>query len=392
MVNPSTHPFLTGNGPLARLLREHDWSQSPLGEPGQWPQSLRSVVHLVLGSAFPMFVAWGPNLRAIYNDAYAEIMGAKHPAGIGQPFLDIWSEINDELIPLAKRVMAGEALYIENLPLRMRRHGYEEDTWFTFSWSPVLDDTGHIAGIHCACVETTRMVLAENRVRAREQWLEALFDQAPGFAAVVRGRDHVFEMANQAYFKITGERELIGKPFAQALPEVVEQGFMNWLDDAFRSGVPHVGRSVPVTVNQGAGTQPYDAYIDFMYQPLRDARGEVEGIFIQGHEVTEQHRAEQALRDADRQKDEFLATLAHELRNPLAPIRTTAHLLSSTADPTVHAKAAAIIQRQTKHMARLLDDLIDISRITQGRVLLKKEQVSVGSVVEAAMEAARPLA
>ncbi|MDP3760677.1 MAG: response regulator [Ramlibacter sp.] len=385
--------FLNGHSSMARLMREKQWAGTPLGPPEEWPQSLRSIVNLMLGSAFPMFVGWGPDLNTLYNDAYAEIMGAKHPDGLGKPFLEIWHEISEDLRPLARRAMGGEAFYMENLPLRMSRHGYEEDTWFTFSWSPVLDESGRIAGMYCACTETTRMVQAERHLRAREEWLQALFDQAPGFAAVVRGPDHVFEMANEAYYSITGNRTLVGRTLAEALPEVREQGFIDWLDGVYKSGVPFVGRSFPITISKGPGAPRHEAYVDFMYQPLRDASGRVQGIFIQGHDVTEQHRAQQALREADQQKDEFLATLAHELRNPLAPLRSAAHILATpgVSDETRN-RVTDVIGRQVGHMSRLLDDLIDIARITQRRLLLRKELVEVGSVVDAAVEAARPLA
>lgn len=385
--------FLNGRSVMARLMREKQWAGTPFGPPQEWPQSLRSVVDLMLGSAFPMFVAWGPDLNTLYNDAYGEIMGAKHPDGLGKPFLEIWHEISEDLQPLSRRAMGGEAFYMENLPLRMSRHGYEEDTWFTFSWSPVLDESGHIAGMYCACTETTRMVLAEQHLRAREGWLQSLFDQSPGFAAVVHGPDHVFEMANEAYYRVTGNRELVGKALAEALPEVREQGFIDRLDSVYKSGVPFVGRSYPITMNKGLNAPNYEAYVDFMYQPLRDAAGRVQGIFIQGHDVTEQHHAQQALREADQQKDEFLATLAHELRNPLAPLRSAAHILSApgVSDET-RARVTEVISRQVGHMSHLLDDLIDIARITQRRLSLKKQLVEVGAVVDAAFEAARPLA
>lgn len=385
--------FLGGHSAMARLMRDKPWAGSPLGLPESWPQSLRSVVNLMLGSAFPMFVGWGPELNTLYNDAYAEIMGAKHPEGLGKPFLTIWHEIRGDLQPLVRRAMGGDAFYMENLPLRLRRHGYEEDTWFTFSWSPVIDEGGHIAGMYCACTETTRMVLAERHLRAREEWLQTLFDQAPGFAAVVRGPDHVFEMANEAYRAVAGYRELVGKTVAQALPEVVKQGFADWLDSVYETGVPFVGRSFPLTLRQDPNGAASEAYVDFMYQPLRDATGRVQGIFIQGHDVTEQHRAQQALREADQQKDEFLATLAHELRNPLAPLRNAAHLLAMpTLTEKLRRHTTEVIGRQVGHMTRLLDDLIDIARVTQRRLLLKKELVDVGSVVDACVEASRPLA
>jgi signal transduction histidine kinase len=386
--------FLEGRSQVAALMRGHDWSRSPLGPPEQWSQSLRSMVNLMLGSAFPMFVAWGPQLCQLYNDAYVDVMGSKHPSGLGRPLLENWAEIRDDVGPLAEQALRGDSRYVENMPLRMRRgRGEAEDTWFTFSYSPVQDDDGAIAGMFCACVETTQTVLAERELRTREEWLQSLFDQAPGFAAELRGPDHVFERANEGYRLMTGQRELIGLPVAQAMPEVVGQGFLELLDGVYVTGVPYVGRSVRVMLDRTPSQPPDEAFVDFMYQPLRDADGRITGIFVQGHEVTEQHRAREALRKADRQKDEFLATLAHELRNPLAPIRTASHLLASPlAAAPAKARATEIIARQVGQMSRLLDDLVDISRITQRRLQLQKSPVAVRALVDGAIETARPLA
>ncbi len=512
MSDASDLPFFSGNTPTVRLTREKDWSGSPLGEPRQWPQPLQSVVSLMHGSAFPMFVAWGPALHMLYNDAYAEILGAKHPHSLGQAFFDVWHDIRTEIEPLVRRAMGGESLFVDNLYLRMHRRGFDEDTWFTFSYSPVRDETGTVAGFFCACTETTAMVLAERHQRAEQERLQSLFSQAPGFVAIMRGPDHVFEIANHAYEQLTGFRDVIGKTLAEALPEVVEQGFVKLLDQVFTTGEPYVGRSVRLMLNRERDAPPTEAWLDFVYQPLRDATGAVNGVFVQGHEVTELQRAQQALlafsnsipaiawvasadgplerfnsqwqiytgqtaesalghgwldslhpddrelarqtwrrvrggnqewqvdyrlrgasgtyrwfkaravpqldaegrvlrwfgtttdieeirvaaqllQDADRQKDEFLATLAHELRNPLAPIRTAAQLLASPAvAPQAREHATAVISRQVGHMAHLLDDLIDIARITRRRLVLKKETVLVDELVDTALETARPLA
>jgi PAS domain S-box-containing protein len=161
LVGQST--FLAGGGNVGALMRAHDWSNSPLGPPERWPQSLRSVVGLLLNSKFPMFVAWGEQLGFLYNDPYAEILAAKHPRALGARFFDIWSEIWSDISPLIDAAMAGEATYSENLPLTMNRHGYDEDTWFTFSYSPVRDETGRVAGMFCAVAETTSQVLAARR-------------------------------------------------------------------------------------------------------------------------------------------------------------------------------------------------------------------------------------
>ena len=166
--------FMAGGGSTGALMRAHDWSESPLGPPETWPQSLRTVVGLLLQSQFPMFVAWGNDLGFLYNDPYAEILGAKHPRALGRRFYDIWSEIWPDISPLIDAAMAGQATYSEDLPLLMNRKGYDEQTWFTFSYSPVRDESGKVAGMFCACSETTRRVLAERALRQSEAQLREL--------------------------------------------------------------------------------------------------------------------------------------------------------------------------------------------------------------------------
>jgi hypothetical protein len=142
--------FLAGGGQTGALMRAHDWSESPLGAPESWPQSLRTVVGLLLQSQFPMFVAWGDALGFLYNDRYARILGTKHPGALGRRFQDIWSEIWPDISPLIDAAMSGRATYREDLPLVMNRKGYDEQTWFTFSYSPVRNESGKVAGMFCA--------------------------------------------------------------------------------------------------------------------------------------------------------------------------------------------------------------------------------------------------
>jgi two-component sensor histidine kinase/CheY-like chemotaxis protein len=165
--------FLEGGGKTGALMRAHDWSHSPLGAPETWPQSLRAIVALLLHSKFPMFVAWGRELGFLYNDPYAEILGAKHPQSLGARFYDIWSEIWPDISPLIDAALAGEASYREDLPLVMNRLGYDEQTWFTFSYSPVRDESGQIAGMFCACSETTERKKAEDALRQSRGQIEA---------------------------------------------------------------------------------------------------------------------------------------------------------------------------------------------------------------------------
>lgn len=229
--NPLSIPaFLSGGGTLGAMMRTNNWSTSPLGHPTTWPQSLRTVVELLLDSKFPMFVAWGPELAFLYNDAYTEILGAKHPSALGKRMDEIWSDIWSDIGPLAERALRGEATYSDRLALTMRRHGYPEQTWFTYSYSPVRDEGGQVAGVYCACVEVTEQVLAEKYRNEENERFRTLFAQAPGFMAILRSPGHVFELTNEAYAQFVGHRDILSKQVRDALPDVVEQNFISLLD------------------------------------------------------------------------------------------------------------------------------------------------------------------
>jgi len=164
--------FRSGGGRMGAMLRGHDWSGSSLGDPGTWPACLRSTVSLMVGSRFPMFVAFGPELRLVYNDAYAEILGQRHPAALCGRFPDVFSDVWSHVEPLVDRALAGEATWSENVPFLIVRHGYEETASFTFSYSPLRDGDDRVVGMFCACSETTAQVsaqadLSESDVRLR---------------------------------------------------------------------------------------------------------------------------------------------------------------------------------------------------------------------------------
>ena len=377
---------------MGAMMRAHDWSASPLGSPRQWPQALRTVVGLMLNSKFPMFVAWGGELGFLYNDSYISILGDKHPTSLGKRFHDVWAEIWHDIHPLIVRALRGEASYMDRLPLRMRRHGYDEDTWFRFSYSPVRDEDGTVAGMFCACVEMTGEVLAQRYREEENERLVTLFEQAPGIIAVLRGPEHVFEITNRSYLQLVGHRALVGKTARDALPEVQGQGFFELLDHVYQSGQPFVGHAVPLRVQRDPNAPLEERFIDFVYQPIHDQHGKVSGIFVEGSDVTARKRIEDELRAANRQKDQFLAMLAHELRNPLAPITTAAQLLQRGGmDAPGIQRASDIIARQAQHMTSLVNDLLDVSRVTRGLVTITKEALEMHEIVHEAVEQVRPL-
>ena len=290
--------FLTGGGEVGALMRRHDWTASPLGAPDGWPQSLRSVVGLLLNSKFPMFVAWGPELGFLYNDAYAEILGAKHPASLGARFHDIWTEIWPDISPLIDAAMAGQATYREDLPLLMNRKGFEEQTWFTFSYSPVRDESGAVAGMFCAVAETTDRVLGERREAEAKARQQRMFAQAPGFICTLSGPEHVFEFANDAYARLFGARNFVGRTVREVFPELEGQGFFETLDAVYETGERFIASRMPARLARADGA--FDTFsLDFIYAPITDPNGRITGIFCEGFDVTEVHRAAEALADSE---------------------------------------------------------------------------------------------
>src|ERR1700755_2997383 len=152
-------------GEMGARMRGSDWSKNPLGPVSGWPQSLKTCVRVILTSRQPMFVWWGEQLINLYNDAYKSIVGGKHPEALGQPASYVWREIWDQVGPRAQSaIRLNEGTYDEALLLIMERHGYAEETYYTFSYSPVPNEQGVIGGILCANTDDTQRIITERQL------------------------------------------------------------------------------------------------------------------------------------------------------------------------------------------------------------------------------------
>jgi PAS domain S-box-containing protein len=280
-------------GKMGTLIRARDWSTARLGAADEWPASLQTLVGLMLNSRQPMFIAWGPERSLLYNDSYAPILGRRHPDALGRPFFDVWPEVVVEVGGLMDQVYAGTPVHMDNLRLMLERNGFTEEAYFSFSYTPIRVDGGRIDGLFCACTETTRQVLSGRDSAKAVDMQRGLLQRMPGFIAAFSGPEHTFEYVNDAYISIGGPRQFVGRTFRQVFPELAGQGYYELLDEAYQTGTPVSAHAMPVRLSG----ETQDRYVDFVFQPVRDADGHITGVFLGGYETTDIVRTTQSLRD-----------------------------------------------------------------------------------------------
>jgi PAS domain-containing protein len=295
---------------MGRRMREFDWASHPLGPPENWPTALRMAVSLCLNSNFPTAIYWGPGLHVLYNDAWAPIPAERHPAALGRRAADLWSDIWADVGPELEQVMesgTGFARFETMLP--MVRGGVARETWWNYSFTPIRNADNSIGGVFNQGNEVTDIVMARRaRIAEVERW-RVLFQQAPAPIALLRGREHVYEVVNDAYTALVGGRDLLGKSVKDALPEVDAQGYVEILDGVYRTGQPYIGTGITVKLQREPDAAPEEVVLDFIFQPARGITGEVEGIFVLATDVTKRTRAEAQLRISNWQLEEERARL-----------------------------------------------------------------------------------
>jgi len=326
---PDMPPWLRGSE-MGELIYARDWDESGLGPIPAWPPSLRLAVGMLLPLPSAGLLLWGPKLIQIYNDRYRDLMGAKHPRGLGQPVRECWPEVWDFLEPICDGVMQRrESFMFDDKRLVIERHGTPEEAFFKLTFSPVPggiteasvadgSDAGRDApapgGVFVTVNETTGLIRARaleaERVRLNEalqakriQLLEEVFRNAPSFLHVLRGPEFVFELANDAYYQLVGHRELIGRPAFEALPETAHGGYQHRLSEVMATGEPFMGFELPMTLIRTPGGVPEERFIDLVYLPLFDADGTCRHVLGHGIDVTthvqKRKKTEEALRESD---------------------------------------------------------------------------------------------
>ena len=303
--NPhSNRQFPVGGGEMGKLIRAKDWSKTPLGEPVIWPQSLRTTLSIVLNSKFPMFLWWGPELICFYNDAYRPSLGkdGKHPAILGMKAEEAWPEIWDIIKPLIDQVLAGgESTWAEDQLIPIFRNGKIEDVYWTFSHSPVSDESDKIAGVLVTCTETTGKV---NTFKSLEKINRRYFNnimQAPVAMSIFRGKDHTVEIANELMLELMGKsaEEILFRPLFEGLPEAQGQGLEQLIDWVYATGEKFTAneRAINLPRNGKIAT----VYVNFVCEALKEPDGMVSGVIATATEVTEQVAAKGKLEASEKE-------------------------------------------------------------------------------------------
>ncbi|MFP5392614.1 MAG: PAS domain S-box protein, partial [Gammaproteobacteria bacterium] len=290
--------FLAGTGEVGALIGALDWSATSLGPIDAWPATVRTVVSMVLRSPVPIVTLWGEDGFMLYNAAYSVVAGERHPHLLGMPVRAGWPEVADFNDHVMRTGLAGQTLAYTDQELTLYRNGAPEQVWLNLDYSPITDDCGRPVGVMALVAETTSKVLAQRQLRNEHEKLATMFEQAPGFMAMLTGPDHVFTLHNKAYADLVGHRPVLGKPVREALPEVAPQGFVTLLDQLFVSGEAYRGSAIPVSLEATEAAPERQVFVDFVYQPLRDAAGDVFGIFVQGSDVTDRVLAERAMHES----------------------------------------------------------------------------------------------
>jgi PAS domain S-box-containing protein len=261
-------------------------------------------------SPIAIVTLWGPEGVMIYNDAYSRFSGSRHPTLLGRNVREAWPEVADFNDHVLRSVLhGGQNLSYKDQELSLNRDGVFRQLWANLDYAPVFDESGRSVGVFVVVTETTERVLADRRIAAERERQQQLFGQMPGFVGVLSGPEHVYEYVNEAYLAISDRTDFIGKTVRQMFPELEGQGYFELLDQVYSTGEAVVTRAMELRLQDSDEVQ----FIDFVYQPIRDAGGSVTGIFVGGYEITEAHRAAAALRSSEARLLELNADLERQV-------------------------------------------------------------------------------
>lgn len=404
--------FLSGGGEMGDRIRNFDWSRTSIGSPEHWEQSLKTCVRIMLTSSQPIWIGWGKDLVKLYNDAYKEIVGGKHPEALGKPASVVWKEIWPSIQPMLRQVMENnEGTYVESQLLIMHRHGYEEEVYYTFSYCPVPGDDGGTAGMICYNTSDTKRVINERSLATLQQ-LENISKrqsvnevyEAAAKAIEFNNRDFPFAVIYKidnnsktaspvAFAGIKNDQEVFPVLIDLNRPGTNSNNFCKaynhkeilvsenagrrknlptgfWQKEATHFiHIPIVipGNENPVAI-VSAALNPYRKF-DSNYKQFAQLIADRIGIEINNVLNYEQEKKKAAeLAELDRAKTVFFSNISHEFRTPLTlMLGNLEEALRDSATSSKDHERIEATHRNAMRLLKLVNTLLDFSRIESGR-------------------------
>jgi signal transduction histidine kinase/PleD family two-component response regulator len=421
--------LFAGGGELGRLMRAKDWTASALGPVDRWPQALKTAVRIMLTSRQAMFVWWGNDLINLYNDAYRSVLGGKHPAALGMPAAEVWREIWNDTGPRARSAMLGdEGTYDEALELIMVRNGYPEETYYTFSYSPVPNDEGGTGGILCANTDDTLRIIGERQLALLRELAASTVEARTVDDACRIGarcletnrRDLPFALiyladSEHRTLRLRGAAGIQpGHPAAPAITYLDREDDQAWplagildsdepvliadLRDRFPD-LPHGAwqqppdRAVAIPIaasgKEGrvgvllAALSPFRLLNDSYRGFLDLVAGQISAAIGNAPAYEEERLRAEVLAELDRAKTTFFSNVSHEFRTPLMlMLGPTEEALSDTLEPLPPSQRERLmlVERNGLRMLRLVNSLLDFARIEAGRVQASYVETDLGAL------------
>ena len=414
--NIAVPEFLSGGGEMGKLIRSKDWSKTTLGSPDTWPQSLRTTVSLCIASNFPISIAWGPQRVQIYNDGYWPITGDMHPISMGQDFKECWLSAWPVIGQAFEEASLGQTRFLENQRIFLDRYGYMEETFFTFSFSPILDESGGVGGLFHPVIELTQQTIAERRLNvlrvvadntvnartvedASSLLLECLKDfeldlpfvllyiiAADGKEANLQGNVGVERDSPLAPAKINLEIPHAHRwPFSEVIQnrKAIQVEELEKIFGTFNCGPyaepPKQALVFPITLHGIAQNNYFlvagvssrrsldEKYLLF-YELLTAS---ITNALTKARAYDEERKKAEALAEIDRAKTVFFSNISHEFRTPLTLMLGSLEELLNNSNGEIAATDKEAIEashRNAMRLLRLVNNLLDFSRLEAGRV------------------------
>ena len=405
--------FLSGGGEMGQRIREYDWSKTPLGPVSGWPQSLRTCVRIMLASRQPIWIGWGKELIKLYNDPYKTIVRGKHPWALGSPASVVWKEIWNEIDPMLRQVMEkDEGTYVESQLLIMERNGYPEETYYTFSYTPIPGEDGSTAGMICANTDDTDRIITERQLKTLTQLGKSLTDSKSNDEVISKTiatlKDNVSDFPFALFYTISDRKAELSNAADldggfDKVPKVIDLQLEDDLALLFNAAINarkwqviedietrfgHTpkgawevasGKAIILPVTKVGSTIPYGCLLVGLnpYRLLDDKYAsffslisdQVATSFSNVHVIEEERKRVEALAEIDRSKTIFFSNISHEFRTPLTlllgPIEDTLHHPEDIESTRSRMDTA---YRNALRMQKLVNTLLEFSRIEAGRV------------------------